>query len=570
MTRKRLALVAIIAMVLILSGCAGDEYVGVKGGNSTETAISFNGGTGKVTRVLQEGKDAATRLNNKFVVYGFKTTGGNKQTVYDYYNVNFTDGSAHTTLSNSAGWEYVNQQPLNVLSQLPTGAEQDIKYWDTAADSYDFVAFSAGTATQVKTAPTSNQVQISAVDNTKLTSQAYTITGKCSDLTKVFIADRVNATKDATPISYVQYKYKDAIKFAFHPLASKIRIGLFETVPGYSVKDVKFYQEPRSASSITTPYLYAGTQTIPTNNGKVTISFPVTDPSNPNYNKAVSTYASEGEKTQSLSLISFTANKAKEYNEMVDNVYLGRSSNDASMSSDVMVVPAPANELTLKIDFTLVSIDYNETIEMKGVVATVPAEFTNWQAGYAYTYLFKISDAVSDASGQLLYPVTFDALETMDDEGMQQTITTIDVPSITTYAKGAVSDDYYVGDNIYVSVADNAGTKTLSAENSKLYTVSLGSGLSDSDVTEINIKGNKDSKIELKFASGFMSFETSISAEDSPTGTEISGSFAKFTAGSDIYVFEYKDSDAEKHYKVIRVGNARRPLILPDIPEEDI
>lgn len=564
-------------VALMCMGCTGDDYLGNPEDISKTKAICFNGGTGKMTRVLQEGRDAADLLNDQFVVYGFKTTGGNKQTVYDYYTVNYVDNSALTTQSNSAGWEYVGGTP-NMLTSLSSGVRQEIKYWDFAASQYDFVAFSLGGVSQVSHTVADNNVtsgvRFSRINNESLNTNAYTVYGPIDNVANVFIADRVIAQKGVETKDYVQYPFPSAIKFAFHPLGAKVRIGLYETIPGYSVKDVKFYQEPRSASSITTPYLYAGSQTIPSGTGKVTISFPVTESSQTNYNKAVATY--EGNKAQNFSLRSFTPNAPKEHDETDGDIFLGRTSNTASMSSDVMVVPAPANELTLKIDFTLVSIDYNETIEMKGVVATVPADFTNWQAGYAYTYLFKISDAVSDASGQLLYPVTFDALETMDDEGVQQTITTIDVPSITTYAKGAVSDDYYVGDNIYVSVADNTkGTLSLNSDNSKLYTVSLGSGsgLSDSDVTEINIKDGM-AGITLnevnEVTPGFMSFVTSISAEDSPTGVKIDGNFAKFTAGSDIYVFKYIAEDDTEHYKVIRVGNARRPLILPDIPEEDI
>lgn len=560
---------------LLVASCSSDDYLGNKEDINGDTPVSFGGETGKMTRAYQVGAIAAGTLNNSFVVYGYKTTNDVKSTVLDYYSMHYSDGTAHTTLSNTDGWEYVGFAP-NMLTSLPYSSVQSIKYWDFGASTYDFVAFSvAGTSTQVKTkdeSSTAGKLYVSPLNQEYLTSAAYTVEGSTNDIVNLFFSDRVTADKTVEPGDkkpYTLIGFRDNVRFCFHPLASKIRIGLYETVPGYSVKDVKFYSQPVNPTISAVPYLYAGLQTIPSGSGgKVTISFPIDNSAQPDYNKAVAAY--EGNKVQNLQLgsaISYPA--SPEYIETAGN-YLGRSSNDASMSSDVLVVPAPANELTLKIDFTLVSIDYNETIEMKGVVATVPADFTNWQAGYAYTYLFKISDAVSDASGQLLYPVTFDALETMDDEGMQQTITTIDVPSITTYAKGAVSDDYYVGDNIYVSVADNAGTKTLSDSNSKLYTVSLGDGLHDSDVTEINIKGNKDGITLNAVTPGFMSFVTSISAEDSPTGAAISGNFAKFTAGSDIYVFEYKVSAEEKHYKVIRVGNARRPLILPDIPEEDI
>lgn len=597
-------------LILLLAGCSESEYLGVEGGNSTDMAIGFAGEMGSATRALS-GAAAAAELSDSFVVYGFKTTSTTPQTVFDHYNVNFTDGSAGSTTSNTAGWEYVGQTANVLNSTLGTTEKQDIKYWDMAAGQYDFVAFSAGAATQVNTTPASGQVQFSPVDNASLTTKAYTITGATADLAKVYIADRVTATKEGTAPNMA---YKNAVQFNFRSLAATVRIGLFETIPGYSVKDVKFYQQPISASGVETPYLYAGTQTIPSGKGIVNVSFPEENSSQPAYNKAVVKYDSEGEKTQTLTLGALTANAAKEDKETGGNIYLARTSSAASMTQDVLVVPAPASDLTLKVDFTLVSIDYNETINVKGAVATIPAQYTNWQSNYAYTYLFKISDMVTNAFGQVLYPITFDALETVDDDGIQQTITTIDQPSITTFAKGELGSDYYVGDNIYVSVA-NGTPKVLSASNSKLYTVSLTGSTLQSEITEKNIMDNRNAieanthDIHLTdVTSSMVTFTNTIDPEDSSTGDRITATgnvFAKFTAGNDTYVFEFTDSEpvyyqtaaeyntdkgttftdqqfaaltneqkikvpAGKHYKVIRVGDAQRPLELPDIPEEEI
>ena len=592
-------------LILLLAGCSESEYLGVEGGNSTDMAIGFAGEMGSATRALS-GAAAAAELSNSFVVYGFKTTSTTPQTVFDHYNVNFTDGSAGSTTSNTAGWEYVGQT-ANVLNSKLSGGEQDIKYWDMAADRYDLVAFSKGTATQVNTTPASGQVQFSPVDNANLTAKAYTITGATTDLAKVYIADRVTANKTGT--APADMAYKNAVQFNFRSLAATVRIGLFETIPGYSVKDVKFYQQPISVTAEAAPCLYAGTQTIPSGKGIVNVSFP-------SANKAVATYSPEGEKAQTLTLGALTANAAKEDKETGGNIYLGRNSSEASTTAGTQVIPAPASDLTLKIDFTLVSIDYNETINVKGATATIPAQYTNWQPNTAYTYLFKLSDAATDVFGRLLYPITFDALEVTDknDWGVQQTITTIDQPSITTYAKGTLGSDYFVGDHIYVAVT-NGTPKELTDDNSKLYTVSLKGSGAQKDITEQNILDNIDAiangtfgLFSLNEASSMLTFTNTIDPEDSSTGDRITATgnvFAKFTAGNDTYVFEFTDSEpvyyqtaaeyntdkgttftdqqfaaltneqkikvpAGKHYKVIRVGDAQRPLSLPDIPEEEI
>lgn len=592
-------------LALVGTGCTSDDYVGQLPDSPQGVAISFDGGTDQLTRGQLQGGAAAEKLDFNFVVYGFKTTSaGTKQVVLDHYNVNYVDGSALTTESNTAGWEYVNQPGPCTLSSLPVGAQQEIKYWDFAATQYDFVAFSAGGNTIIKGGtPSSNQLLITPVNKEGLTSEAYTIEGNTADIAEVYIADRVTATSPAPSpkIDNHLVGFRDAIQFAFHPLSAKVRIGLYETIPGYSVKDVRFYQVPTSASGEVQPCLYAGSQTIPSGNGKVSISFPGTNASDLlSYNKAEVTYSSESPRVQTLTLGALNAEAAPEDQEDGGSIYLGRTSSSASKTTDVLVLPASAGELTLKVDFTLVSIDYNEIINVKGATAIIPAQFASWKTGFAYTYLFKISDAVTNASGQVLYPITFDAIETVDDMGVQQTITTVDSPSITTYAKGELGNEYFVGDHIYVAVT-NGTAKLLDSGNAKLYTVST--TLSNEQITEKNISDGLAGITLVEVPANFMTFEDNIAAEDSPTGDQInaiSGSnFAKFTAGNDIYVFEYKAADAiyftqdeikaaspgdpaygktitdiktptEYHYKVIRVGNARRPLTLPDIPEVEI
>lgn len=563
MNEKLLATVLTIAwVVLMCTGCSSDDYVGNEETLTRNDAISFNGGTGKTTRAV--GADAAAMLENSFVVYGCKTLsgGGTKQKVFDYYTVNYTPNSAQTTTTNSNGWEYV-AQPLNMLNQLPAGAIQEIKYWDHSATQYDFFAFSLGGAQQTTAEPTGSdgKVQVSRVDMSNLTTAAFTIKGNAADITDIFIADRVKALPTTVAATAPDITYRNTVNFNFRSLAAKVRIGLYETIPGYSVKDVKFYQQPASSAADVTPYLYAGTQTIPDGMGTVTVSYPVEGnvPSVIGYNKAAVAYSGDN-KTQSLQLGALTANAAPQYNE-IGNIFLGRTSSTASMTADVPVIPASADALTLKVDFTLQSVDYNEEIHVKGATAVVPANFTIWQPNHSYTYIFKLSDAVTNAFGQVLYPITFDAYQTIDDVGHQQTITTMDQPSITTYAKGEVNGDYYVGDNIYVSVAKNgdATAKVLIPENSKLYTVNLSGGMKDADVTEINIKDGKAGITLTEVAGGFMTFTKTIDANDSPTGQAVTSDagniFAKFTASDGVYVFEYTDSDDKKYYKVIRAGS---------------
>lgn len=477
---------------LALSACSSDDFLGEDRpnlGGAEELAISLDGGTGVLTRAAKTGSDAATALGENFVVYGFKTTGATKQKVYDHYNVNYVDGSALSTLSNTAGWEYVNQ-PFSVLTGLTTtDNSQEIKYWDLAADQYDFVAFSAGGNTIVNTGtPTDDQLLFSQVNNATLKTAAYTIQGSVADLAEAFIADRVTATKTASVIANRQYPYKDAIQFNFRSLSSKVRMAIYETVPGYSVKEVMFYPSAAGdAVATTTPVLYAASATIPAGTGTMTVSFPEEDNTKTDFNKAHVSYAPAAG-SANVSKIDFSAltYTTAEQLEAAGSIYLGRTSATATFAGNataadhayITVLPAEAGALTLKVDFTLVAKDGSgETIDIKGATAVVPAQYCTWQPNYAYTYIFKISDKVSDGTGTaFLYPITFDAIVTETEDGIQETITEVTTPSITTYQAGKVvtANDEYKAGNIYVAVE---GTPTLTeGTNYNLYTATVETG----------------------------------------------------------------------------------------------
>ena len=153
------AAVALVALV----NCTSDERIGGEGISPDspqvgQGAIVFSTDSKGITRAGSTGADAAEVLNKNFVVFGTKTSSSGTQTVFDNYQANFVTNSAHTTTSNSAGWEYVGY--TNVPNGVPTtdgvtayannttantsGIEQTIKYWDYSATQYDFFAYSLG------------------------------------------------------------------------------------------------------------------------------------------------------------------------------------------------------------------------------------------------------------------------------------------------------------------------------------------------------------------------------------------------------------------------------------------
>lgn len=579
--------VFLAASALALASCTSDDFLGNTPGNvqSNTSAINFDGGTGKITRATtQTGADAAKTLGYSYVVYGYKTVNDVPTTVFDHYTIKW-NGLKDKTESNTCGWEYVGQK-ANSLSSLEGDKDQTIKYWDYSASQYDFVAFSFGKATQ---GDEEGKVTASKIDNTP----SYTLTGNVNELAKCFIADRITATpkETTTKKANLLVGYKDDVQFNFRSLSTKVTMGIYETIPGYSVKDVVFYSDKTTALSgeNNKPTLYAASASIPSGKGTITVKFPTTDENNTDYNKAhVEFKAATGSDNSSSIQFGKLSTVDKENEEKGTTGFIGRDITTFSTPKEgnnkkyEVVIPAKVGALTLKVDYTLESIDGSgETIKVTGATAVVPEKYTNWEPNYAYTYIFKISDKTNGSTGGStagLYPITFDAIVTETETGKQETITTVADNSITTYAKGAINEEYKKDANIYVSVNNTTdlhikkGEDDTTPTNVKLFTAT-GTGSYEKNITEATValclsKGtttattgekvlsvDDDNKLTVTPATG-LTIATQIEAADAVDGNAISGNFAKFKpTNAGTYVFEFTDTKNKntKYYKVIIV-----------------
>lgn len=574
--RKIYVLMAIA--IVALASCTNDTLVNdVTTPKTTgeDGAIAFSTVYKGMTRADHIGADAAAKLGNNFVVEGIKWDGGTstQDVVFDHYNVNWVNNTANTTTSNTANWEYVAQTKHDHASI----AAQSIKYWDYAKSQYDFIAFSAGEATAITTGtPGDGEVLVSKIDASKMngvktgtvyTDGAYTIQGKADDLAKVYIADLVTAYRD--PVATGDYQKEVNIKF--RSLSAKVRVALYETVPGYSVKDVVFYTDATTAATDGKAHLFTEGGDAFNEAGKYIVYFPTTGSANKSetdYNKAHVAFeaaASEGTKKvknfESLDLTN--TGVGQEVAEANDQVYLGRTSSSATYAGNnatnhyTVVIPNETGAvLNLKVNYTLVSTDGSgETINVTGATAQVPAVYGAWKSGYAYTYIFKISRNTNgvtnpDAGPAGLYPITFDATVVETEDGIQETITTVATPSITTYAKGAVvtaNNEYTTGSNIY-AVVEN-GTALTVGTNANLYTVTLedtddtdafdkpAQTINEASVANAIANGGAASpfavtdankwKMTVTAATGLTAV-TEIAAADAPDGNAITVNGAKF------------------------------------------
>lgn len=581
------------ASALALASCSSDDFLGEIQGNEQNgatSAINFGGDTGKITRATSTGVTAAELLENNFVVVGFKGSetdaANNKVYAFDHYNVNFNKDSKNSTESNRAGWEYVNQD-MKVKGTKPAaslaqgGAEQQtIKYWDHSCKSYDFIAFSMGKGAASEYATPTH------VDKDKLATAAYTLTGNVNTLSECYISDMKTVTEP---------NYNDAsVSMSFRHLASKVRMALFETVPGYVISDVKFYDATSTTATANPEGTLIGTFN---NSGTLTVFFPTTGTKHAaekDYNKAhvrftKSTTAGETAVLNHKGFGAVNYNNQAEGTIPAGKTYLSQNAADPSYCGDgyqnVLPSEGAASAITLRIDYKLTSVDgSNEVINVKGATATVPAQYTEWKSGYAYTYIFKISQDTNGSTGGTstgLTAISFDAV-VVDDEanGLQETITTVSDNSFTTYGykdnKVTTNGNEYVNGTdiyatVYVPAAGETPAQTVAPQ--KLYTVTLEDGatqtINEASVANALEKGSNDTAKKTWTVTDYAgkkmvvteaaaNVATTVDSVPAGPGYTLKVNALKWTgvvtdpATETYYAVEY-DNGTKKSYKIVKV-----------------
>lgn len=554
---KKNLFLAALAFVAVAS-CTSDEFVGDTSpttGNTTD-AIQFVSNTPRVTR--SEGAAAAGELGYSFAVYATKTVGSTTSNVFAHnvynsegpnntpYWVWYNTSTANTTTSNTANWEYVGAAGEKTIpgGTYSLATAQEIKFWDYSATNYVFTAYknkSGGTVSNV-------------------TTTGFTFEGTAAQLAGLYVADKLTITEKASPAAHTtaDNKIGDAVKFTFRSGAAKVRLGIYETIPGYEVRNVSF-RPNGTVTGFTDP-----TQT----NAKLSGSFNGTSSSadgtyDISYNSTtgIAEFDNTGSASQYFDFGTFDTDADP------STAILGTTSTSptwATGSSEYQsVLPNTDNtgNMVLYVNYDLYNTVTGETIHVYGAKAVVPQMYMTWNPNYAYTYLFKISDNTNGTTSQAegtpegIYPISFDAVTVAATDGQEVgTITTVSTPSITTYQKGSVSSTgitYATAtttEPIYITVTDNSTGDLidLTAENIKLYTVAAGT-------TEAELLLNTETKTDV--ASGFL---TILNADATSQGiTFASGKAAKFTpAASTTYAVEYKVSDGVYQYKIIVVASA--------------
>lgn len=492
------------ASALALASCSSDDFLGDTPGStptSANSAINFGGDAGKITRATSNEGTPQQMLDGQFLVYGVKKT-SETQLVSVFPNYSVWDVEAKNTTSNTNGWEYVGtKNAANLgIGKITLTKDQTIKYWDYSASEYRFVAGSPIDAFNFYVPAESASKDIKSATVSKLAGHITpNEAGPALVTNPVYVAAPVKIAKD---------DYRKPVKFTFIRQQSMVRVGIYETIPGYSITDIKFYAYNTDdntlkvstgnnviLTSATDGYFVGGSNLT----GTITYDWTTTTPSytykyeDTNLEKSKNWYAGK------LSTLATTSSEPT-----VATLY--GTDKDMSTTGYFTVLPTPsatpASAILIKCDYTLTDFNTGETIKVTGATAAIPAAYSKWEPNTRYTYLFKISDKTNGTTGDPnnpddpagLYPITFNAVVTEMADKTQGTTTTVATPSITTYQEGSVVDNtikYVANKKIDVTVTEStSGTKqNLSTTGSAVGHIAVYKFTDPITEAEVQVKG---------------------------------------------------------------------------------
>lgn len=547
-----------LVMLLAVSGtvlvsCTQSEYLGEvaqQGGNE----IVFGGKTGRITRATQNTGTVAEMLDKQMKIYGVKNVGGTYADVFVNYKL---WSQTSTTTSNPDGdWEYVGV--AGTYGTVTLTADQTIKYWDYEATNYHFVAGS----------PVENFTY--TLDGGDIKSATVTGIGGhinpndgtpgTTTFSPVYIADPVNVPHD---------NFQQDVTFSFKRQQTFVRVGVFETIPGYSITAISFYPYETSGWGTTassniilasqTENYFQGTTTGST----ATITYDwTTTPASYTFAYTAGTMTQQNNWYGGKFTFGSDDKLATTSTESTNLASLYGTDKDMAAATGYFTVIPSATDLVaqpilIKCDYTLTAEDGADVIHVKGATAAIPAAFCKWNPNTSYTYLFKISDNTNGTTGTVgtdpegLFPITFDAVVEAEEDGTSLgNITSVTTPSITTYQEGSVTATgikyvankpiYFTAQNDETGATYNLTTGGDAVRNVQVYKLAAAASEADLILT----------RPTTTFTTTILATATKVGKWNVPAK---SGSFTPDAAG--YYAIEYQTaaSPAAFAYKVVKV-----------------
>ncbi len=266
------------------------------------------------------------------------------------YNVKWINGSAGTTTSNTNDWEYVNQQE-------GTATEQSIKYWDYDAKAYRFFGYAGTGVTVDGSAASTTSVSLSfTVPAAATNPQSEPVTQPASPYySKLWFS---TGNRD----NYPNKQFGQPVQLEF--LKPYVKVRFMFRLSDASNTNISLSEQSFKPTTADPP---ADTKTIATA-GTFTVTYPLT---------GTATEESWSVKNVTSSLTEFDQDYYEAASGETDATVL------AGQKKWYVVLPA--------VDQGTYTLSVKVNSELKEVV--VPAQYMNWQPGYEYTYIFKITDS---------------------------------------------------------------------------------------------------------------------------------------------------------------------------------
>lgn len=483
----------LVIAALLMAACSNNSYIGNEDNlipdAKPQPGIVFGALQSAATRADATGADAADRLGNKFVVFGTKHRQAetadetNDAIVFDMFQVEYAAGSAGSTETNTCNWEYAGK-----TAYKPLAIPQEVRYWDyEATKGYTFYAFSSTDISYPASASDLVSVQKVTTGATRYDKGYSVQTQPGANLDNLYFSDRT----DVLPAFYQQ-----PVLLRFRTFASRVRVAFYETVPGYNVQIDRFYYDADASVAASTAPVSTFAQMEDVMDGtpghdRFAASVQrVTD--NPTGNSFTVSYYPDGTNINQAHVTNTTVDY--EYSLILgDNLFgapIGSSSGaltyDYADKHYTTIYPfeASTTPMMLRLDYTLTANDgTGDVIHVRNARVTVPSAFMQWRSNYAYTYIFKISDKTNGTTGgdptdpdhpgsdpdddpEGLFPITFDACVVTSQDFGQEWITSIMTNSVSSYSLTsdvANSNEYHVGENIYLVTTNNTTHNILPA-----------------------------------------------------------------------------------------------------------
>ena len=348
--------------------------------DSSESGIAFGGNNGNWqetgTRAWSrtesctgsragEGETGLETLFSSFRVWGFKAkTAGTDDTNQNAGNgtaviQKVMDGYLVDWDKVTNDWEYIGKQNTFLKTT------QTIKYWDYSASSYRFMAYAFNNETKEVTASTD-------ADLSKTTfSIPYAFSSEATSTTTPYISELWTSNNQSSS----QHKFGDQVKLTFAPLIAKVRFK-FKYADGQEPKitDISFKDSRWQKDADGNLQWPASEGTTTPTAGNIVISYPLSET-----NTDVSKTWNSGT-TGPLEL-------TIPYEEETDPIH------QTNIYQKWYYMP-PMDIANYKQG------SYTITAKVNGnpVSAIVSSDYTQWKAGFQYTYTFKISETNTSIS----------------------------------------------------------------------------------------------------------------------------------------------------------------------------